>query len=156
MLLNSKFDVPRGWPKEGAIDETFPIHQTTPGTDDSLPLGTIVEIDATSGGAKASTTPNRTSANAKATWVVVAGNDDFSSQFVHKVVALRSNAVFVLDYTANCDAGTWTRGSKVTFNAGKWKVAAANDQVIGEVLQDNSVASGTVTVFYTGGDAVML
>ena len=154
-VLNSKFDVLRGWPKEGAIDETWLIHQTVAGTDDSLPLGTVVTIDATSGGAKAATTPNRTSANGTSVWVVVAGNDDFSSQFVHKVVALRSNAMFQLD-PANLTAGSYVRGSKLSFTAGKWKVAAATEQVIGEVLQDRTAIDGTVVVMYTGGDAAML
>lgn len=154
-VLNNKFDVLRGWPKEGAIDETWPIHQTVPGTDDALPLGMVVTIDATSGGAKAATTPNRTSANSVATWVVVAGNDDFSSQFVHKIVGLRSNAVFQLD-PANLTAGTYTRGVKLSFNAGKWKVAAATEQIIGEVLQDRTAIDGTVIVMYTGGEAAML
>lgn len=156
MILEHKFDVLRGWPQEGAIDETFPINQTTPGTDDSLPIGTIVEIDATSGGAKASTTPNRTSADAKDVYVVVAGNDDFSSQFVHKIVGLRSNAEFRLDYARNCVAGSFTRGSKLSFSAGKWKVAAINEQIIGHVLVDNSATSGTVDVHYTGGDTAKL
>ena len=151
MLLNSKFDVLRGWPREGAIDESFGIHQTVPGTDDSLPLGTVFQIG-TDGLAVAATTPNRSTTNAVATWVVVAGNDDFSSQFVHKVVGLRSNAVFKLD-PANFNAGTYTPGTKLTFSAGKWQVAAANNQIIGEVLQDNTATDGTITVMYTGGES---
>lgn len=150
MILNSKFDVLRGWPREGAIDESFTIHQTVPGTDDSLPLGTVFQVG-TDGKAVAATTPNRAAANAVATWVVVAGNDDFSSQFVHKVVGLRSNAEFKLD-PANFNAGTYTPGVKVTFSAGKWQVAVAGNQIIGEVLVDNTATDGTITVFYTGGD----
>jgi hypothetical protein len=107
MRLNSKFDVLRGWPREGALDETFPIFQTTPGTDDALVPGMVCEVDATTGGLKASTTPNRTSADAKATWVLVEANDDFSGQFVHKAVGLRANAMFRLD-PANLAAGTYT------------------------------------------------
>lgn len=156
MILEHKFDVLRGWPQEGAIDETFPIHQSVAGVDDSLPLGTVVEIDTASGGAKAATTPNRTTTEAKAVYVVVAGNDDFSPQFVHKVVTLRSNAQFRLDYARNCVAGVFARNAKLSFSAGKWKVAATNDQIIGEVLEDNSTTSGTVDVFYTGGDTAKL
>jgi hypothetical protein len=151
MILNSKFDVLRGWPREGAIDETFTIKQTVPGTDDALPLGTVVFVD-TDGTAKAASTPNRAAANAVATWVVVAGNDDFSSQFVHKVVGLRSNAEFKLD-PANFNAGTYTPGVKLTFVSGKWQPSVAGNQIIGEVLQDLTATDGTIVVFYTGGDA---
>jgi hypothetical protein len=151
MILNSKFDVLRGWPREGAIDESFIIHQTVPGTDDLLPLGTVVQVG-TDGKAVAATTPNRATTNAVATWVVVAGNDDFSSQFVHKVTGLRANAEFKLD-PANFNAGTYTPGVKLTFSAGKWQPAVAGNQIIGEVLQDNTATDGTIVVFYTGGDA---
>jgi hypothetical protein len=149
MILNSLFDVLRGWPKEGAIDESFTINQTTPGTDDSLPMGTVIYIN-TSGFAQAATTPNRSSANSVATWVVVAGNDDFSSQFVHKVVALRSNAMLKLD-PSNFNSGSYTVGTKLTFSAGKWQPAATNNQIIGEVLQNNAATDGTLVVMYTGG-----
>lgn len=151
MLLNSKFDVLRGWPKEGAIDESFGIHQTTPGTDDSLPRGTVITIGS-DGLAVAATTPNRSTTNAVATWVVVEGNDDFSGQFTRKVVALRSNAMFELD-PSNFNAGVYTPGTKLTFSAGKWQPAATNNQIIGEVLQDKTATTGTVVVEYTGGES---
>lgn len=154
MLLNSKFDVLRGWPREGAIDETFGINETVPGTPDSLPLGTVVRVG-TNGKAVAATTPDRTTTNPVAPWIVVAGNDDFSSQFVGKVVALRSNAVFRLD-PSNFNAGVYTPGVKLTFSAGKWQVAVATNQIIGEVLQDNTATDGTIVVMYTGGDAAAL
>lgn len=154
MILNSKFDVLRGWPREGAIDESFNIHQTAPGTPDALPLGTVMKVG-TDGKAVAATTPNRTSANAVATWVVVAGNDDYSSQYVDKVVAVRSNAVFRLD-PANINAGSYPAGTKLTFSAGKWQPAAVTNQIIGEVVADNTATDGTITVFYTGGDAAAL
>jgi hypothetical protein len=151
MILNSKFDVLRGWPREGAIDENFTIMQTVPGVDDLLPLGTVINVNAT-GFAVAATTPNRAAANAVATWIVVAGNDDFSSQFVHKVVGLRANAEFKLD-PSNFNAGVYTPGTKLTFSAGKWQPSVAGNQIIGEVLQDNTATDGTIVVFYTGGDA---
>ena len=150
MLLNSKFDVLRGWPREGAIDESFGIHQTVAGTDDSLPRGMVVNIG-TDGLAVAATTPNRSTTEGVATWVVVEGNDDFSSQFVHKVVCLRANAVLQLD-PANFNAGTYTPGVKLTFSAGKWQPATTNNQIIGEVLKDNTATDGTIVVYYTGGD----
>lgn len=154
MRLTSKFDVLRGFPKEGAIDESFGIHQTTPGTDDSLPAGTVIQVG-TDGKAVAATTPNRSTTNAVKTWVVIEGNDDFSSQFVSKVVCLRSNAMLRLD-PANFNAGTYTPGVAVTFSAGKWAVAATNNQVIGSVVQDNTATDGTIVVMYDGGDTAML
>ena len=150
-VLNSKFDVLRGWPKEGAIDESFGIHQTTPGTDDSLPQGMVIAIGS-DGLAVAASTPDRSSVNAVATWVVVAGNDDFSSQFVHKVVALRSNAMLKLD-PSNFNASTYTPGVKLTFVAGLWQPAVTHNQIIGEVLQDNTATDGTIVVMYTAGES---
>lgn len=154
MLLNSKFDVLRGWPREGAIDESFVIKQTTPGTDDALPLGTVFKVG-TDGKAVAASTPNRSTTNAVATWIVVAGNDDFSSQFTHKVVGLRANAMFKLD-PANIAAGTYTAGVKLSFSSGQWTAASTNNQVIGEVIEDLTAVDGTIIVMYTGGDTVML
>lgn len=154
MRLNSKFDVLRGYPKEGAIDESFVINQTVPGTDDSLPVGTVVFINAT-GKAVAATTVNRATTNAIATWVVIEGNDDFSAQFVRKVVCLRSNAMLRLD-PANFNAGSYTAGTKLTFSAGKWQVAVATNQIIGEVIKDDTAVDGTIVVMYTGGDAAAL
>ncbi len=150
MILDSKFDVLRGWPQQGALDESFTIHQTVSGTDDALPSGTVIKVG-TDGKAVAATTPNRSTTEGAATWVVVAGNDDLSSQFVHKVVGLRANAMFRLD-PANFNAGTYTPGAKLTFSAGKWQVATTNDQIIGEVIADNTATDGTIDVYYTGGD----
>ena len=151
MRLNSKFDVLRGWPREGAIDEAYVINQTVAGTDDLLPLGTVFTINA-AGKAVAATTTNRSAANAVSTWVVVAGNDDFSSQYTSKVVGLRSNAMFKLD-PANIAAGAYPPATKLSFNAGQWKVAVATNQIIGEVIADDTAVDGTITVMYTGGDA---
>ena len=153
MLLNSKFDVLRGWPREGALDETFGIHQTVAGTDDSLPLGTVVVIGASDGFAVAApASPNRTTTNALATWVVVAGNDDFSGIFTKKVTCLRSNALLRLD-PANY-TGAPTVGQKLTFSTsvvGKWTVAVATNQIIGEVVSVNST-DNTIVVMYTASN----
>lgn len=149
MILNSLFDVMRGWPREGAIDESFVIHQTSPPVYDLLPSGTVVAVQ-TDGTVAAASTPNRSSANATATWVVVEGNDDFSAQFVNKAVCLRANAELKLD-PSNFNAGSYTPGTKLTFSSGKWQPAATNNQIIGEVLQDNTATDGTIVVFYTGG-----
>lgn len=149
MRLSSKFDVLRGWPREGAIDEAFYINQAVPGTDDLLPLGTVFYVNS-SGKAQAASSPAAL-ADAIGVWVVVAGNDDFSGQFVGKVVGLRGNAMLRLD-PANLNAGTYTPGVPVTFSSGKWQPATvAGNQIIGEVVADNTAVDGTVVVMYTGG-----
>lgn len=150
MRLNSLFDVLRGWPREGAIDAAFLIHQTSPPAYDALPLGTVVAVQS-DGTVAAATTPNRSSTNAISTWVVIEGNDDFSAQFVNKVVCLRSNAELKLD-PSNFNAGSFTPGTKVTFSGGKFQVAVTNNQIIAEVLQDNTATDGTIVILYTGGD----
>lgn len=155
MLLNKLFDVLRGWPREGALDEDFPINQTTPPAYDLIPSGMVFTVNA-SGKAVAATTPNRTSADAVDVWVCVAGNDDYSSQYVGKVVGLRQDAEFRLGVAESCEAGSYTVGTKLSFNAGKWKVAAATNQIIGHVIADNSATTGTIDVFYTGGDTAKL
>jgi hypothetical protein len=150
MKLASLFDVLRGWPKEGAIDETFPIHQTTPGVPDTLPAGSVVSVQ-TDGSVALATTPNRSAANSVATWVVVTDSTDFDATFVGSVTCLRMNAEFKLD-PSNFEATTYTVGEKLTFSAGVWQPATTNNQIIGEVLQNNIATDGTLVVFYTGGD----
>lgn len=154
MLLNSKFDILHGYPKEGAIDKTFPIHVSGGGVYDAIALGMVVYVG-TDGAVTPATTPNRAAANGLATWVVIEGNSDFSGTFLQKATCLRANATFRLD-PANLEAGVYAVGTKLSFNAGKWKVAAAGDQIIGEVLADNTATDGTIDVYYTGGDTAAL
>jgi hypothetical protein len=42
---------------------------------------------------------------------------------------------------------------KLSFNAGKWKPAAITEQVIGEVIKDDTAVDGTIVVYYDGGTA---
>lgn len=149
MLLNSKFDILRGYPNGGAIDETFPIHSSS-GVFDSIVLGMVVKIG-TDGAVVAASTPDRSTVEGIATWVVVDGNDDFSGLFLEKAVCLRSNAVFRLD-PSNFNAGVYTTGVKLTFSSGKWQPAVTNNQIIGEVIEDNTATDGTIVVMYVGGD----
>lgn len=153
MLLNSKFDILRGWPKEGALDETFPVYSPA-GVPVSLPAGTVI-YRRSDGTVDKADTPNRTAANGVATWVVIEGNDDYSGSFTNKVVALRANAVFKLD-PANFTAAALPAGAKLTMQTGVWTLAVANDQIIGEVLVDDQAVDGTITVYYSGGDTPML
>lgn len=153
MLLNSKFDILHGFPKEGAIDKTFPIRLNA-GVYDAIALGMVVFVN-TTGAVQAATTPNRTTTNSVAVWVVIEGNSDYSGTFLQKAVCLRSNCVLRLD-PANLNAGTYTPGVKLTFSAGKWQPAVATNQIIAEVIADNTAVDGTIDVYFTGGDTAAL
>ena len=147
-LLNNLFDILRGWPREGAIDETFPVHQTA-GAYDVLPPGTVVVLQPDGTAAKA-TSPALGGADALPTWVVIESNQDFSGQFLQKVVCLRANAMFRLD-PSNFAAGAYVVGSLLSYNLGQWTLAVSGNQVIGEVLLDNRAVDGTMKVYYSGG-----
>jgi hypothetical protein len=150
MKLSSLFDILRGYPREGAIDEVFPIHVSS-GTYSSVTLGMVVSVG-TDGTVQAATSPNRSSANGIATWVVIAGNEDFSGTYLEEAVCLRANAELKLD-PSNLTTGSFTVGTKLSFNAGQWTPATTNNQIIGEVLSNNQSVDGTIVVYYTGGDA---
>lgn len=147
-LLNNLFDILRGWPGQGAIDDTFPVH-VSGGTPDTLIPGTVVTIQP-DGSMAAASTPNRSSADALLVWVVISGNTDFDGQFLEKVVCLQSNAEFRLD-PANFASGSYSVGSPLSFVSGQWTLATTNNQIIGQVLVDNRAVDGTMNVFYTGG-----
>lgn len=148
MILASKFDVLRGWPKEGAIDECFPVHLSS-GVPDSIPLGSLVAVQS-DGSVALATTVNVATTNGTAVWIVVEGNDDFSGTFLQKVNCIRGNAMVRLD-PANFAAGSYPPGTQVSFASGLAKVAAANDQVIGEVIEDDIAVDGTIVVYFSGG-----
>jgi len=150
-LLNNKFDVLRGWPREGALDESF-LAKVTAGVPVTLPPGTVVTQQSADGSVDVASSPNVSIADALPVWVVVESNADFSGQFVGKVVCLRANAMFRLD-PSNFAAGVYTPGTLVSFSAGQWKVAAANEQVIGEVIRNDTATDGTIVVYYDGGKA---
>lgn len=153
MQLNSKFDVLRGWPKEGALDETFTVYAPG-GTPVELPSGTVI-YKRTDGTVDKADTPNRTTTNGVAVWVVVEGNDDYSGSFLNKVVAIRANAMIKLD-PDNFTAASLPAGTKMTMQSGIFAAAVANDQIIAEVVTDDQAVDGTITIYYTGGDTLML
>ncbi len=148
MILNDKFDVLRGWPREGALDESFPAKKTA-GVPVVLAPGDVVRM-LPDGTVDKATTPNLSAADPIAPWVVVEGTNDYSGRFTGKVVCLRANAMFRLD-PANFIPGTYNRATLVSFDGGRFKVAAANDQVIGEVIANDVATDGTLTVYYHGG-----
>ena len=149
-LLNNKFDVLRGWPREGALDESF-VAKVTLGVPVILPPGAVVTLQAADGSVDLATSPGAL-ADSIPTWVVVESNADFSGAFVGKVVCLRANAMFRLAPT-NFAAGVYVPNTLLSYAAGVWKVAAAGEQVIGEVIRNDSATDGTIVVYYDGGKA---
>jgi len=149
MILNSKFDVLRGWPKAGAIDDTFPV-RVVAGVPVTLAAGTVVtpQID---GSIDRATSP-AAATDPIPVWVVVEGNDDFSGRFLGKAVCVRSNVELRLD-PANFVAGAYVPGSPLSFVNGQFVLATSGQQVIAEVLENDVATDGTLKIFYDGGKA---
>jgi hypothetical protein len=152
-ILNKKFDVLRGWPREGAIDEVFPVHLSG-GSPVSLPVGTVV-VQQSDGTVDVATTGNLSSADPQVVWLVVEGNDDYSATFVGKVNCIKGNAEVRLD-PSNFNAGSYAVNTKLTFSAGKFQPATTNNQVIGYVIEDDRSIDGTLRILYTGGFSASL
>lgn len=146
MLLNSKFDTLAGYPNGSALAWPFEIKKSG-GVAVLLPIGTIVttEKSGTTTVVNAATTPDLSTQNPKPMWVVVEGNDDFSGQFVGKCAAVKLGTGFIWE-TDQYTAGTYDPGTPVSVNAGKLKVKAANEQIIGYVLEDRTATKGTVVI----------
>lgn len=141
-ILTSKFDVLRGWPKEGAIDETFPVYSPL-GVPAAIPSGSVIYLR-TDGTVDLATVAG----NPAPVFLVVEGNDDLSGKYLNKVVALRGNCVV---QTSNFTAGSWAVNSMVTFDGGEFRIAASGEQVVGEVWKDDRATNGTLTVYFHGG-----
>ena len=139
-ILNSKFDIV-------SVDNPVALAAlaqvlTVPGgmtlNSEGTPIagtiapGAIVRMDATTGEAVLATTADVVAARLNAVMVFVAidGNKDFSGSFVQKLTVLHGGFTMLTD---QYDAGAYTPGKPVSFNAGKIKLAAATDQFIGVV-----------------------
>jgi len=97
-----------------------------------IPAGAIVTMDTTTGEALLATTGDVAAArlNAKMVFVVIDGNKDFSGAFVQRLTVLHGGFTMLTD---QYDAGAYTPGKYVSFNAGKVKLAGATDQFMGVV-----------------------
>jgi hypothetical protein len=146
-LLNKKFDVLRGWPREGAIDRTFPVHVVA-GAPVSIPIGSIVVPQAD--GSVDLATVAASTVQPQPVWLVVEGNDDYSATFVGKVNCIKGNAEVRLD-PSNYVAGTYNVNTPLTFSAGKFQPVVTGNQIIGHVMKDDRSVDGTLVIFYTGG-----
>ena len=97
----------------------------------TIPPGAIVTMDTTTGQAVLATTGDVTTRlNVKMVFVTIDGNQDFSGSFVQKITVLQGGFTMLTD---QYDAGAYTPGLPVTFNAGKIHLAGATDQFIGVV-----------------------
>lgn len=148
--LNQLFDVVRGFDPNGngpAIAESF-----APKSGTTVVPGNIVTMQ-TDGTMDLATTPDRTAAPPLPVWVAVMAND-FDNTFVGKFVAVRAN---VLIKTDKFVAGAYGPGKHVSFSGGSLTLAAAKDQIIGEVIEDaTATGDGTLVVYYHGGQVAML
>jgi hypothetical protein len=97
-----------------------------------IPAGAIVKMDLVTGEAVLATTGDVVASrlNAVMTFVTIDGNKDFSGSFVQKLTVLNGGFTMLTD---QYDAGAYTPGKLVSFNAGKIKLALATDQIIGVV-----------------------
>jgi hypothetical protein len=148
MLLNSKFDITRGYPNGSALSEPFAIKKTgSPLAPVSLPQGTLVTQELQSGATvvDAATTPDLSSADPIDVWLVVEGNDDYSGEYVEKVMACKCLSGIIWE-TDQYTAGSYPPGTPVSFSAGKLKVKGANEQIIGHVLDDLTATKGTLRI----------
>lgn len=142
----NKFDFHRGYPNGSALAEPFAIKKVA-GVPVSLPGGTLVtqELSGTETVVDKATTPDLSSADPIQVWLVMEGNDDYSGEYVEKVQAVRLGSGVIWS-TGEYTAGSYTPGTPVSFSAGKIKVKAANEQIVGYVLYDKTATEGKVYI----------
>jgi len=148
--LNDKFDVLRGWEPGGdaGVDQSFPP-DAPGGVPVALLPGYIVHLSATGTVAVATSPADVTLgvANMPQCYIVLEGNvDDYSAQFVNKVVCLRGKLTVKTD---KIDGGSaFPVAGAVSYSAGllEDKAAAGTTQQIGTVIANNVSVDGTITV----------
>ena len=147
-LLDSKFDIPRGYPNGSALAEPFAIKETgTPLTPVLLAQGSLVTQETQNNKTvmNLASTPDLSSHDPIDVWLVVEGNDDYSGQYAKKIMACKCGSGLIWE-TDQLTAGSYPAGTPVSFNAGKVKVKAANEQIIGYVLDDFTSSKGTIRI----------
>lgn len=145
-LLESQFDILRGYPNGSALAQPFKA-KLSGGTPVTLAGGKIVtqELDGGETVVDLATTPDTSSADEIEAWLVVEGNDNYSSEYTGKVMCVKCGSGIIWE-TADFTAGTYTPGVPVSFSGGKIKVKGANEQIIGYVHEDLSATTGTVRI----------
>ena len=141
-LLNSKFDIVSvdNPVAVAALAQVLEVN-TLPNplfNDNGTPQpgtiapGMIVKMDTTTGKAVLATTPDISAAHKVLPFVVIEGNTDYAGSFVQKLTVLHGGFTMKTD---QYDAGAYTPGLPVTFNAGKVALLAnrATEQLLGFV-----------------------
>lgn len=141
-----KFDVLRGWPWGGAIEESF-----VPASGKTYSEGVLVSIDSSGNAADVPSAVQPWGAGTGQPVMlrmVIQGNDQFDGSFVGKAVTLRGEfTVKTEKYTGTIPA----KGAYVTWDpstSGKvgWlKTAGATDQWVGQV-EDSDSTNGFIVV----------
>lgn len=147
-LLNSKFDTPRGYPNGSALAEPFAIKKTgSPLAAVTLNQGKLVTQETQNGMTvmDLATTPNLSIHDAIDVWLVVEGNDDYSGEYVEKIMAVKPLSGVIWE-TDDFAVDTYPAGTPLTFDGGQLKKKTANDQLIGHVLHDFTATKGTIWV----------
>ena len=148
-LLNSKFDITRGYPNGSALAEPFAIKKEgSPLEPKAIAQGKIVtqELQSSETVMDLATSPDLSSADPLQVWLVVESNDDFSGTFVGKLNAILLGSGVIWE-TEDFAAGSYTPGTPVSYSGGQIKVKATNEQIIGFVVADESATpKGTIRI----------
>jgi hypothetical protein len=147
-LLNSKFDTPRGYPNGSALAEPFKIKKTgSPLAPVTLGQGSLItqELQNNETVMDKATSPLLNEADPIDVWVVVEGNDDYSGEYVEKVMACKCGSGLIWE-TDDFATGSYPPGTALSFSAGQLKVKGANEQIIGYVLHDYTATKGTIWI----------
>ena len=138
------FDVVRGWPHGGAIDESFPV-----ATGVTVKEGELVVLNASGQVDHPATVPAEADPAAPLKlYLVIQGNDQWDAQFVGKVTVLRGEVTIE---TEKFVAGAYTPGELVTVSTAvgsEGHIAqrtVANEQVVG-VVEAYDATAGKLTV----------
>lgn len=140
--FSCKFDILRGWPFGGAIEESFQVK-----TGDTLKEGQLAEFDGTTGKLKLMATSSDTTLNNQAELginravLVIQGNDQYDAKFVGKVVTLRGPVTIKTEkYTGAVNAGDYLTWDTSSNYEGYLKTAVVADSiVVGRCLESDSV-----------------
>lgn len=140
-ILNSKFDVLRGWTPGGdaGIDQSL-APRIVGGNPVALTAGQIVVLRSDS----TVDVPAALDANWKPYYVVAQGNDDLDTQFVGKVTCLRGKLTIKTDKLAAAQA--FPVAGPVAVNTSGLLVDAGANFRVGFVLENNVATDGTITV----------
>lgn len=137
------FDVTRGWPHGGAIDESFPV-----ATGVTVKEGQLAKLNAAGELELVTTIAAEGAATPDKLYLVIQGNDQTDAQFVGKAVTLRGDLTIE---TEKFEPAAYAVGDLVTASVGAGTEGyiaprtVANEQVVGQVQAYDSVA-GKLTV----------